>query len=119
MNIFTKLTAAFAFVALLVAGVAYTAINTTNNIDRQYNFLANETLPVIESLEELRFAGLRIVSSVSEFGFIRAERAAAGLPAAAEVEEEDLIRSGVASYESALAEYEMLAIMSFLEEPDC
>lgn len=116
MNISTKLTAAFAFVALLVAGVAYTAINNTKNIDHQYIALADETIPVIQSLEELRFAGLSIVSSVSEFGFIRAEKAAAGLLTAGEEgeeEEEDLIRSGVASYETALAQYEKLVIMYF------
>ena len=117
MNISTKLTAAFAFVALLVAGVAYTAINNTKNIDHQYIALADETIPVIQSLEELRFAGLRIVSSVSEFGFIRAEKAAAGLLTAGE-EGEDLIRSGVASYETALAQYEKLVIMYFPEKAE-
>jgi len=121
MNIFTKITAPFAVVALLVGGVTYTAIKTTSNIDHRYVELVDETIPVIQNLEDLRFAGLRIVSSVSEFGFIRAEREFAGLlteDGAGEEEEERLIQSGAASYESALTRYEELVNKFFPEEKE-
>ena len=122
MNIFNKLTAAFAVVALLVGVVAYFAIMTTGNIDNEYRQIIDENVSVIETLEDLRFSGLRIVASVSEFGFIRAERQAAGHLAQQqqkeEIVEEDKIASGMASYNSAFRQYEELVTRFFPEEKE-
>ena len=69
----------------------------------------------MERLEELRFAGLRIVSSTSEFGFIAAETIAEGIDEGSENSEnsEDdeyaLVLTGVARYDEALAGYAQLA----------
>ena len=73
MNIFFKLTIAFVIVASSVGVIAYWSVRTTSDIDRHYVALVDETLPVIDSLERLNFAALKIVSSISESGFLQTE----------------------------------------------
>ena len=64
-------------VAISSVGVGYIGGLTTPQVKLAFDRLNVETIPVIEALEEIRYGGMRLVSSASEYGFIRAEKAAA------------------------------------------
>lgn len=73
MNIKTKLMAANLLTASLVLVVGLIAIYATYNIETQYDVVVDESLPINESLQNIRAGALRLVGSTSEFGFIKAE----------------------------------------------
>ena len=54
-----------------------------------YTIIAEETIPIIEALDDLKFKGLRIVSSTSELAFTQAEEAALTAEDTAHLEEHD------------------------------
>jgi signal transduction histidine kinase len=95
-----------AFISILVGLAGYRAIHA---ISESFTVVEKSTVPVIEALEDLKFSGLRIVSSVSEYGLIKAE--ASGLSpnernGRRQSEDEiDLIKAGEAGYRGALTRY--------------
>lgn len=109
MKIGQRLIAGYLAVAFLVAAIGYLGIIMTSTAKEGFGMVTNHTIPKIKALEVLKFAGLRIVSSTSEFGFIRAEKEVTGQKIAqTEKEEEQLIEQGIKLYSDTLKEYEDL-----------
>ncbi|MCJ7615830.1 MAG: PAS domain S-box protein [Desulfobacterales bacterium] len=109
MKIGQRLIAGYLAAAFLVAAIGYLGIIMTSTAKEGFSMATNHTIPKIKALEVLKFAGLRIVSSTSEFGFIRAEKEVIGQKIAqTEKEEEQLIEQGIKLYSDALKEYEDL-----------
>lgn len=73
MKIRHKLTLGYALIVFFVGLVGYISLNSVNTFNTLFLRLAHDRVPTIEALGELKFAGLRIVSSTIEFGFIKAE----------------------------------------------
>lgn len=77
MHLRTKLIFGYLIVALGSFVATYFDHSTTKNIDHSFQSVAQETVPTIEALAEIKFAALRVVSSTSEYGFLNAERSVA------------------------------------------
>ncbi len=92
-------------------------------IEQEYHIHVDETLAVFQTLEDLRFAGLRIVSSTSEFGFIQTlSRSTAGnsREAMEEIsesleEESSEIAEAIESFETYFTDYSTM-VDQFLHE---
>lgn len=112
MKIRTKLILINGFLASFVIFVALFSFNTSDKTSQEYHTLTAHTLPSVMALEEIKFAGLRIIASTSEFGFISAEYAALNEPESEgnqeDQEERELIEQGVAELRSALDLYQYL-----------
>jgi PAS domain S-box-containing protein len=109
MKIRQKLIIGYLAITFLVATIGYLGIVMSRAAKEGFGMAANHTIPVIKALEMLRFGGLRIVSSTSEFGFIKAEKKAIGQTVGEpEEEEERLIALGIKLYTDALKGYEDL-----------
>lgn len=114
MKIGAKLIFGFLAVALLIVIVGYIGVNSSSNVQREFNKVSEQTLPAFRAVEDLRLAGLRIVASTSEFGFISAEKqGAAGL-----AEEKELIKEGKESFDNAFKQYENLVNKFFPDEKE-
>ncbi len=66
MKIITKLTLGFLFISILVGFLAYVGYNATISIKNEYDRVAFETIPVLESLNSIRLAGIRIIDTTNE-----------------------------------------------------
>jgi PAS domain S-box-containing protein len=105
-----KLILAFVAISLLtlVVGALSTRLNST--VRNEYDKIVDQTVPVIEALEDLKFAGLRIVSSTSEYLVIavrvpgEVDKKSAGMLA----KEQELMYHGRTAYTQAFARYEFL-----------
>ncbi len=75
----------------------------------EFQSVADEILPRIQLLEKLRFAGLRVVSSTSEFAFLHNEQAHLSEERGALGEEEGLIDSGHALFTEAFVQYRTIS----------
>ena len=113
MKLINKLTLGHLIVGMFVIAVALVGMGTINNIDFTFNEISEQTLPVIEALEDVRAAGLKIGSSTSEFVFLRAEGKSdlTGLY----IEKENIILARQ-RYDSAIARYEELVNKFFPDE---
>ena len=114
MRIRAKLTLGYLLMVGFVALVGILSLQAGRSVVRAYDGIAEDNLPAIESLENLRFAGLRVVASVSEMALINSERSvvversgAASLDPNVE-DEEELISGGGADFEQALQSYAAL-----------
>ncbi|MCX9012706.1 MAG: ATP-binding protein [Candidatus Methanoperedens sp.] len=67
MKIILKLTMGFLAISLLVGIVAYFGISATESIQRAYSTAYEETVPVMQTLEDLKFAGSDITVSTEVF----------------------------------------------------
>ncbi|MBU0729964.1 MAG: response regulator [Proteobacteria bacterium] len=76
MSIRNKLILGFFLIALLTVVIGFIGHGMTRLIQDEFSNVANETMPVIEALENLRFAGLRIVTSTVEYAFFNSEKEA-------------------------------------------
>ncbi|ALC16761.1 putative multi-sensor signal transduction histidine kinase [Desulfuromonas soudanensis] len=110
MKIRCKLTLSFVAISLLtlVVGVLATRMNST--IADEYDKIVDQTLPVIEALDDLKFAGLRIVSSTSEYLMIsmKKDKASGEMTVGQLNEEQELITDGRTAYDRAYSRYESL-----------
>jgi two-component system sensor histidine kinase/response regulator len=102
-----KLIFSYLAIALLSGATVYFATVSNRQIDQTFVRVATENVPTIEALGEVRVSGLRIVSSTSEYGFIRAEAYYVHDSNQAS-DEEDQINDGVKLYHESLERYERL-----------
>ncbi|VVB92672.1 Methyl sulfide methyltransferase-associated sensor [uncultured archaeon] len=114
MKLINKLTLGHLIVGLLVIVVAIVGINTINQINNSYNEVARESIPVIETLQNISAANLRIVGSTSEFALIKTE-SKPGEIISGDVEKEN-IKSAKKQYDAALLRYEELVYTYFPNE---
>ncbi|MBI2877432.1 MAG: HAMP domain-containing histidine kinase [Candidatus Tectomicrobia bacterium] len=117
MRIRVRLLLGYLGLALLVGVAGYVVASVTKMVHGEFDAVAEETIPVVLALEELRFAGLKIVSFTHEFGPINS-----GSPAAdKEVRQDGLRRvalSGMGPYEDAFQRYEALLNRFFPDEKE-
>jgi hypothetical protein len=105
MKIFYQLTFGFLLVSLLVGVVAYFGITTTESIGNAYNPVGVDIIPTINALEDLKFEGLRIVSSTHETISALSENKTGGTQS--EIESEQ-IATGTENYNTSIKRYEAL-----------
>ncbi|MBU4208543.1 MAG: response regulator [Proteobacteria bacterium] len=116
MKIHQKLFIGYLIITLVVGAIGYLGILTNRVAKEGYNEAAHHTIPVINALSNLRFAGLRIVSSTIEFSFLRTEKQVSDKDieqADKDIEQADkdierLINQEIALYNEALKQYEDL-----------
>ena len=102
-------------ILLIISGVL--SIQGLTSASTQFSQVTNETTLVIRALEELKFAGIRIVSSTSEFAFLETLGVEEETDEAGEVEGEE-IQKGQEIYNKALAEYRTLNTLYLHDEHD-
>lgn len=57
--------------------VGFIGGTTTGQVKQALDLLNEDTIPVIQTLEDIRFGGMKLIASTSEYGFIKAEKEAA------------------------------------------
>ena len=65
-SIRTKMVVGFAIPIILLIAISVVSNNSVGRISAQYSNVATVNLPIVINLEELKFAGLRITSSVPD-----------------------------------------------------
>jgi len=109
MTISRRLTRGFLLISLLTCVVGFFGMRAAQGITREFQEVADEILPTIQLLEKMRFAGLRVVSSTSEFVFLQNEMRALPQGEPASDDEESLIVSGRSSFGEAFTRYHQLS----------
>jgi len=99
MRIQTTLTAGCVIFAMLTGLVGYFGNRAITTISGEFDLVAEEVLPVLKTLEDLRFAGLRIVSSSAEHALIMKQKGDAGRGR----DEIVLVSAGIEVLDDALA----------------
>ena len=121
MKIRLKLIIGYAIISLFSAIVGFWGMLSIEEIGGVFNRVNDETIPLIRVLKNLRYSGLRIVSSTSEFVLISAEKMAEGISEEDRREdqdrEEEEVRKGIESFHKALTQYDIIA-RSFPVEGD-
>ena len=107
MKLIHKLIFSYLAIALLSGATVYFATVSYRQIDQTFVRVATENVPTIEALRDVRLSGLTIVSSTSEYGFIRAEAYYVYDHHQAS-DEEVQIKEGVKLYQESLERYERL-----------
>ncbi|GAB7025243.1 sensor histidine kinase [Geotalea toluenoxydans] len=105
MKIRGKLLTGYFLVALLTAVVGWFGMRIVNTVSEEFKRQAEDEIPLGRSLQELKYAGLRIVSSTVEYGFLW-QQGDRELFQGELAEEKKLIAEGVSSYYKALGRYE-------------
>ncbi len=67
-----KLIIGFIFISLFGGVVGYIGFSTIRHIENDYE-LISKSRPLVQSLEDMKFACLRLISSASEYAYIQAE----------------------------------------------
>ena len=68
-----KLIFGFIFISLFVSVVSYICFNTIWQIEKDYDHISTSSIPIIQHLEDMKFASLQLTSSASEFAYIQTE----------------------------------------------
>lgn len=78
MRIGRKLAATHATMSLLLVGLVFGSKLVIDRIDRDFDAISEETLLIIDDLNNMRTAGLRIISATNEYAFALTTSAADG-----------------------------------------
>ena len=102
MRIKSKLLSGYFLIAALTLLLGVNSLQTIRVIRSEFDVVAGHILQHVEALENLRFAGLRLVSATSEYGFLTlsAARGVERTPQAKELERRQ-ITAGVQAYQQA------------------
>ena len=68
-----KLIFGFVFISFFVWVVSYLSFGTIRHIKTDYDLISTKSIPIIQHLESMKFACLRLVSSASEYAYIKTE----------------------------------------------
>jgi signal transduction histidine kinase/DNA-binding response OmpR family regulator len=112
MNIRTKIIAANLVISLFVIMTGLVGVYSSLHLDKHYKMLTDSVIPSQRAVQQLQYAGLRVVSSTSEAGFINAEMRLLNADDAKEFEEQvenELLEVTHDLLESALADYQLVA----------
>ncbi len=110
MRIRTKLILGYISVSILVALIGMVTYQTLDDIEKEFDEVIHEMIPVIETLEELQIRALQIVSSSFGFGLIATElRNNEGIANAEQALEEERQELPISSYYQTLKQMEDLA----------
>ena len=122
MNISKRLAMSHGAMALVMLIVVVLSSWLIGRINRDFQTFTIQTMPVVRSLENLRFAGLRIVSATGEYVLFVALAGQTESSSATDDDddhsegERELIESGKALYLESLATYESLVREYFPDE---
>ncbi len=110
MTIRGKLLASYLIVALLSGVGGLIGLGLTRSVDKKISLVANDTLPDLEILQDLRYAGLQVVSSTMEyFVLVEKEREAKRPPSESKHHEEEVhIAAGVSLFRASIDRYRSL-----------
>jgi signal transduction histidine kinase/ActR/RegA family two-component response regulator len=99
----------YATVAVTAAAMSYWSFAATRTARRSATIVTRENVPCLEALSDLRFGGLRVVTSVTEFSLLRTQAMLGGIGPDADQEDEErrLIGEGCEELERAFARYEL------------
>ncbi len=115
MKISQRLIIGYLVVAVLASIPLYFTLQAYNDINHEFERMMNDSVEKVKTLEQLKFVGLRIVSSTSEFGFIVSEQE--GTTSAQIINDEDhLLTKGREQFELLLKRYEDLVKVSALDK---
>lgn len=104
MKLSNKLTGGYLVIALLAIVMSLFSLTYLHMIEVKYSEVTVETLPLIESLQDMRQAVLRLVSSTTEAAFL--DRLAENNTDRALNRENELIDGAIRSYEDALLRFQ-------------
>ena len=107
-----KLIFGFVFISLFEGIVGYIAFSTIRDIQSGYGRISTKSLPLIQHLEEMKFACLRLISSVSEFAYIQTASKNKS-QSAQEKQETNLIQQSCNSCHKSFLQYQYLVKESF------
>ncbi|MHB8713200.1 MAG: putative bifunctional diguanylate cyclase/phosphodiesterase [Trichloromonadaceae bacterium] len=108
MRIKSKLLSGYFLLATLTLLLGLSAQQTIQVIRSDYDGVAGHILPHIKALENLRFAGLRLVASTAEYGFLTLSTMPPVKRATAVHEENELLTEGVEAYHTAAAQLQAI-----------
>ncbi len=105
MRLRDKIIVGYCIVALLIAVVGYLGVRATREVAGEFSLTSDEHMPELKALEELKTAGMRIISSVTEHALL--VRLSTGTPAdrAAIENERGHVGAGQAQFRQALREF--------------
>ena len=66
----TKLIVGFLIIATITGSLGYLGLNYAQTVGEKFHLLEQQTLPIIDSLKEMKVAALHIEADTNEFGFI-------------------------------------------------
>lgn len=113
MKIIYKLTLGYLIVSLLVVFVAYFGIISINQINSAYHEISEQTLPIIDTIEEVEAEGQNVISSTNKVVLITGTE---GLGFKSAKEEIDQLKTHRIKFDEAISEYEELADKYFPDE---
>lgn len=87
-------------VAMILIGIF--GIRSANQVGNGFHSVNTEVVPLLGHLKDLRFAGLRIVSSTVEYCFLK-NNAGAGNSGVQQDDEKKLLERGISEYEKTLS----------------
>ena len=108
-----KLIIGFIFISLFGGVVGYIGFSTIRHIENDYE-LISKSRPLVQSLEDMRFACLRLISSASEYAYIQTE-SKNKLDVSPLEQEINLINQSCNLCHQAFSKYENLVQSSFPE----
>ena len=104
MNIKNKMIGSYVCIALLSLAIVFFSVKLMHTTEDRYVRLTNETIPMIESIQELRFATLRLVAATTEAAFI--DRVSVFIDTDETLPSEKVLTQlAIKKYDSALANY--------------
>ena len=113
MKIIYKLTLGYLLVSLLVLFVASFGIISVNNINSAYTEISEQTLPILNTIEEVEAHGQNLISSTNKVVLISGTE---GIEFKSAKEEIDQLNIHRKKLDQAISEYEELADKYFPEE---
>ncbi|MEW6426530.1 MAG: response regulator [Thermodesulfobacteriota bacterium] len=110
MQIRSKIIAGYLLASTMIFIIGYAGYRSAAASHLEFLTLTSHVMPICSALQNIRSAGMRINSSVSEYGFISAEKKQApdSITAWGEKEENALIEEGIAQYTSSLVNFKSL-----------
>ncbi len=71
MRIASKLITGYICIALLIVLAGFwIGMETIQTIEKDFSRVTEETVPMVEAIEDLKFASMRIISSAHKYAFI-------------------------------------------------
>lgn len=108
-----KLIFGFVFVSLFVSVVSYIGFSTIRHIESSYAHISTSQ-PLVQTLEDMKFACLRLISSASEYAYIQSESNSKSEVSPLE-QETNLIQQSCNSCHTSFYQYVRLVKESFPE----
>jgi PAS domain S-box-containing protein len=106
MKIAGKIICGYIFISfVLIVAALSLGTGVIKSLDGNFHQVTEENVPILEAIDDLRLAGLRIVSSTNEVAFL-SKLDVTGVREEALNAEDDLIREGIEHYKNAMANYE-------------